>query len=586
MTDHPPSIVLIASDPWYMSPDLLEEEAESIRKHLTDTQVTPLLELRRVDIEEKCRSLRPNIIHFTGFGSPTGQTRFESTNGKLTAFSTNAARKLAQSLPSRLDALVFGGCKPSGRRIYDLPVPVYIAARAGAFDLSLEFSTHFYAAIAAGSRIPGAFEIGVNAVRRKSGPGSIRESVLEPPEPHFPSIDVNTGQSESYKTDSSEFRDESSDAKTPVETITDQSMPSIDLTSTTTHPTDSVETPIPSTYPMLDSTRPAKSPISDGVRVYFGTNRAHRDVLGTIFDSDRSKLLHLGYCDVFVPKGHKLGSLGTSWFNKLLHLDFVPDRLRIVARMRLSPTDFETAIATAASKSDRRSALLFIHGYSVGFDESILRGAQISYDLNHTGVTAVYSWPSKAKRVAYTADEATADTCCSALTEFIELLTRNTGVDRVNVIAHSMGNRTLLRTVYDFVLRGAVTSQVKLGAIFLAAPDVDAELFGQLASAYPKICNRTTLYASARDKALCLSGIVHDFPRAGFTPPITVIDGIDTVQVANVDLSFLGHSYVAEIRPVLADMHAVLNFDAPPANRMGLRPAVNSEGRQYWIIGR
>jgi len=33
-----------------------------------------------------------------------------------------------------------------------------------------------------------------------------------------------------------------------------------------------------------------------------------------------------------------------------------------------------------------------------------------------------------------------------------------------------------------------------------------------------------------KDKTLASSGILHDYPRAGFTPPVTTVDGIDTVD--------------------------------------------------------
>ena len=51
-----------------------------------------------------------------------------------------------------------------------------------------------------------------------------------------------------------------------------------------------------------------------------------------------------------------------------------------------------------------------------------------------------------------------------------------------------------------------------------------------------QVAARTTLYVSSKDRALASSGIVHDAPRAGYTPPVTIVDGIDTVPSACVDL--------------------------------------------------
>ena len=56
-------------------------------------------------------------------------------------------------------------------------------------------------------------------------------------------------------------------------------------------------------------------------------------------------------------------------------------------------------------------------------------------------------------------------------------------------------------------------------------------------------------------------------------PPTLVLPGIDTINVTNVDLTMLGHGYVAEARDVLTDMHALITQGAPPDERFGLREA-------------
>ena len=63
---------------------------------------------------------------------------------------------------------------------------------------------------------------------------------------------------------------------------------------------------------------------------------------------------------------------------------------------------------------------------------------------------------------------------------------------------------------------------------------------------------------------------------------MTVVPGIDTVEVSNVDLTFLGHGYFAAARDLLHDLHDLLVNDLPPERRMGLRP---SRDGSYWIIG-
>jgi hypothetical protein len=81
------------------------------------------------------------------------------------------------------------------------------------------------------------------------------------------------------------------------------------------------------------------------------------------------------------------------------------------------------------------------------------------------------------------------------------------------------------------------------------------------------------------------SGWLHQFPRVGLIPPICVIPGIDTVNVTNVDLSMLGHGYVAAARDVLHDIHDLITHGTAPDRRFGLREAVTMAGERFWIIG-
>jgi hypothetical protein len=72
-------------------------------------------------------------------------------------------------------------------------------------------------------------------------------------------------------------------------------------------------------------------------------------------------------------------------------------------------------------------------------------------------------------------------------------------------------------------------------------------------------CDSATCYVSSRDRALKSSGIVHAGDRAGLTPPLTLLHGIDTIDTSDADLTFLGHGNYAEARPVLTDMHGILH---------------------------
>jgi esterase/lipase superfamily enzyme len=147
-----------------------------------------------------------------------------------------------------------------------------------------------------------------------------------------------------------------------------------------------------------------------------------------------------------------------------------------------------------------------------------------------------------------------------------------------------MGNRGVLRAICRITANAEQLSRVRFKQIILAAPDVDVDVFRQLCGAYSIVSARTTLYVCAKDRAVEASGWLHQFPRVGLTPPICVVSGIDTVDVTNVDLTNLGHGYIAEARDVLRDIHDLITHGTAPNRRFGLSPKVTLSGERFWVV--
>ena len=82
-----------------------------------------------------------------------------------------------------------------------------------------------------------------------------------------------------------------------------------------------------------------------------------------------------------------------------------------------------------------------------------------------------------------------------------------------------------------------------------------------------------------------MSRFLQGSDRAGFTPPVTVVPGIDTIEVTDIDLTLLGHGYYAEAEGVLYDMYDLLAHNSPPSRRLRLRQAGGGQS-QYWVIAR
>jgi esterase/lipase superfamily enzyme len=335
------------------------------------------------------------------------------------------------------------------------------------------------------------------------------------------------------------------------------------------------------------SEKPDESHLYD---VWFGTNRSlvQFDDPSKGFNNERDAdgVVHYGICKVEVPITHKFGSIGTPFWKRWIHFEFTDDHLKL---KRITPFISEDNFLIELSEQLMsleeldRSVLVYIHGYNTSFEEAALRSAQIGFDLKVPGVTAFYSWPSKASLKDYTADIARVEASEKQIAEFLVSVATRANANRIHIIAHSMGNRGFARAIARITSDATNISGVRFGQIILAAPDLDVDLFKQLAIAYPQISERTTMYVSAKDRALGMSSWLQDSDRAGFTPPLTIINGIDTVEVTNIDLTILGHGYYAEAEPVLYDIKELIDANKPPNKRLRIESKIKDE-HHYWII--
>jgi len=326
--------------------------------------------------------------------------------------------------------------------------------------------------------------------------------------------------------------------------------------------------------------------------VWFGTNRrATADGQG--FTGERNNVVTRGRVDVSVPAAHKFGQIGTSWFTRLKRttlksFDLRDDRLRVekveTQERQAFFSHIQESMAEWRAKDASPQALLFLHGYNVTFEEAAIRAAQIGVDLKVQGATAFFSWPSQGDATAYLVDEATIESSEQAIADFLVDFAANSGADKVHVIAHSMGNRGLLRALQRIAASAETQGKVKFGQIILAAPDLDRDLFLDLAHLYPQYGERTTLYASDADLPVHLSSKVHGAPRAGYFTPYTVAPNIDTICVPDFDVDLLFHSYFAQAEALLHDIFDLLTANLAAKSRQRYAPMLTDGGQQFWRI--
>ncbi len=169
---------------------------------------------------------------------------------------------------------------------------------------------------------------------------------------------------------------------------------------------------------------------------------------------------------------------------------------------------------------------------------------------------------------------------------FLELAVQETGARSVSIIAHSMGNLPLLQVLRD--LQRSLPEGVRLSQIVLAAPDVDRDVFANLAAEIKGVARGMTLYAAANDTALMVSRqVAGGVPRAGEVPaegPM-VLPGIDTIDVtaANTEVLSARHNHYAQSKDLLQDIGKLLLTNTrPPKQRMDLYEVVPTPAGEYW----
>jgi esterase/lipase superfamily enzyme len=318
------------------------------------------------------------------------------------------------------------------------------------------------------------------------------------------------------------------------------------------------------------------------VTVWFATNRLPQ---GHKFGNVRNKRVTYGKADVYVPRAHRFGETGSNFIKRLMRYKLADDNLSLLNAESLDWQDFINGVRSrmAIAREDGYSphALLYLHGYNTNFNNAAIRAAQLHVDLKVSGATAFFSWPSRGQLHRYLADESTIEASEGDIKNFLKDFASQCNADKVHVIAHSMGNRGLLRALQRIASQSQSASLMKFGQIFLAAPDVDRDLFLELSHLYSEYCERATLYASSGDLALAASVLLHGAPRAGYFMPYTVVDGVDTVIVPKFNVDILDHGYYAAAEALLHDIYDLILNNKSPNSRQRIIP-FSHESLDMW----
>jgi esterase/lipase superfamily enzyme len=547
-------ILVLAADPRSTERLELEREAATIWKELQAGAPGRDYEVRieqGTGIEDVARYLveyQPTIVHIVGHGSATGEISLKNDLNQTQAVESSAFAKLFATVERKIDCVVLNSC-------FSLAMADELAKHVRCTigideqidDRSATFIGEFYRELGAGKAYYQAFERGRTQI----------EADFDVP--CFISRDRTIF-----------------DLPTQVR---EQTIRNIQANSDLDNQPEVKSVPSTILYPL-----------------WYGTDRKPIDPnnISQGFSGEPDDRIHYGSCQVAVPKAHKIGSTSSNWWQDLfgtgdgLQLlntaDWNQPRTILTEMM---PTNFwgDLQHTLKHRDPDERMALVFIHDFNVSFEEAALSAAQIGCDLGLPGLTAFYSWPSQGSLSGYSVDEANIEASEHHIAKFLTDFVAESNAERVHIVAHSMGNRGLLRSLQRVATQFQEQDRLPFGQIFLAAPDEDPFVFRNLAPVCQTLAERTTLYVSNKGKALSSTDFSYkrDFPS--YQPGVPLISGVDTVDVSRIDLSLLGHGYYREARPLLEDMYDLLLEGTAPDRRFGLQK-IETEPQRYWAIGK
>jgi esterase/lipase superfamily enzyme len=302
----------------------------------------------------------------------------------------------------------------------------------------------------------------------------------------------------------------------------------------------------------------AESATSAGDHTLLVATTRERDVRpGTLFNGERASSLDYATITVSIPLKHVPGKI--EWATTPPGdptADFV---VRDEAYLDGDKEFVRTLNAQLAMRPrGNRKVLVFIHGYNTLFAEGLYRFAQVVHDSKASGVPVLFTWASRGKLRDYVYDTNSATAARDDLEHTLRLVLAS-DADQVNILAHSMGNWVTVEALRQIKISGDLRHANKVGSVFLAAPDIDLDVFKSQMRRFGKPRKPFYIVLSQDDKALWLSKfIAGGESRVGADSNIAELQALGATVIDLTDLKATDSSnhdkfaQLAEVAPELA----------------------------------
>lgn len=220
-----------------------------------------------------------------------------------------------------------------------------------------------------------------------------------------------------------------------------------------------------------------------------------------------------------------------------------------------------------ARGTGRKDVLIYVHGFNQTFETAALDAARLSDSIKFRGETMLFSWPSKARLSDYIYDRESALWSRDAFESMVDHLIADPQVGRINIVAHSMGTMLtveVLRQLYD--RRGRAVAD-RLGAVVLAAPDIDIDSFSASVNRIGPLKDKITVLVASNDRALdIMKQLAGGVTRVGTVEAERLQAlGLRVIDASKVAVGSINHDLFLSHAGVRAEIRRAIDQAAAPS---------------------
>lgn len=171
-------------------------------------------------------------------------------------------------------------------------------------------------------------------------------------------------------------------------------------------------------------------------------------------------------------------------------------------------TELMADLNEVIDKSPFQEITVYVHGANNTFARTAKQAAQFRHFTGRQAIIILYSWPSAESIVRYGTDVRNIRQTVPSFARFLRLMAKHSSARKINILAYSAGatltteGLALLAEDTSATNRTAYKDNLRLGAIYFAAPDTDFDDWVDQYRSYQDIVDTVTVTINPNDAVL------------------------------------------------------------------------------------